>query len=131
MYFTVLLYCENVYYFHQFLLTKIFGNFMVQLNKETVHYLAKLCRIACTEEQENRLLHDMKGVLNYVELLNEIDTNGISPCSNVLESLDETPERPDTVSTPASREEFVKEFKKNLPQQIGGLARVPEVQKKG
>ncbi|MDB6081509.1 MAG: hypothetical protein JWO53_781, partial [Chlamydiia bacterium] len=44
---------------------------MVQITKDTVRYLAKLCRIACTEEQEDTLLHDMKGVLNYVELLNE------------------------------------------------------------
>lgn len=104
---------------------------MVQLNKETVHYLAKLCRIACTEEQENRILHDMKGILNYIDLLNEVNTNGVAPCCNVLESLSETPQRLDSVSQAPAREEFVKEFKKNLPQQIGGLARVPEVQKKG
>ena len=98
---------------------------MATLKKETVHYLAKLCRIACTEEQEDSLLHDMQKIIGYVELLNEINTDGVPPCLNVSECLSQTPQRNDVVGKTLSRDEFLK----NAPQHIGGMIRVPAVLK--
>ncbi len=100
---------------------------MADINKETVRYLAKLCRIACTEEQEEALLHDMQKIIGYIELLGEIDTEGkgLVPCNNVSESLTQAPLREDLTGEVLSREEFLK----NAPQHIGGLIRVPTVLK--
>ena len=98
---------------------------MADINKETVRYLAKLCRIACTEEQEEALLHDMQKIIGYIELLDEIDTEGLAPCNNVSESLIQAPLREDLTGDVLSREEFLK----NAPQHIGGLIRVPQVLK--
>ena len=96
-----------------------------KLSKETIHYLARLCRIACTEEQEEALLNDMQKILGYVELLNEIDTEGVDPCNNVSECHTQTPLRRDAVGSTLSRDEFLK----NAPQHIGGMIRVPAVLK--
>lgn len=98
---------------------------MADINKETVRYLAKLCRIACTEVQEVALLHDMQKIIGYVEQLNEIDTEGLAICNNVSEILTQAPLRDDVIGDVLSRDEFLK----NAPQHIGGLVRVPTVLK--
>jgi aspartyl-tRNA(Asn)/glutamyl-tRNA(Gln) amidotransferase subunit C len=100
---------------------------MAQIDKKTVKYLAKLCRIACTEEQEESLLHDMQEILGYVELLNEIDTKDAEPCNFVTEGLTQTPLRNDVVGPTLSRDDFLK----NAPLTIGGMIRVPPVLKQG
>ena len=98
---------------------------MANLNKETIHHLAKLCRIACTEEQEEKLLQDMQKILGYVEQLNEIDTSGFAPCVSVSEAVKQAPLRKDVTGHTLSREEFLK----NSPSHIGGMIRVPPVLK--
>src|SRR5437879_1212980 len=98
---------------------------MADINKETVRYLAKLCRIACTEEQEDALLHDMQKIIGYIELLGQVNTEGLDYCNNVSEILTQAPLRDDAVGATLSRDEFLK----NAPQHIGGLVRVPTVLK--
>jgi len=100
---------------------------MVQIHKETVRYLARLCRIACTEEQENALLHDMKEVLSYIDLLNEVPTDGVTPCNNVSMSCMQTPLRADTVKQTLS----AKDFFENVPQHTARLVRIPPVRGQG
>lgn len=96
---------------------------MAQLDKKTVKHLAKLCRIACTEEQEEKLLHDMQKILGYVEQLNELETDGVAPCNFVTECMTQTPLRKDVVEPSMSRKEFLD----NAPQQVGGMIKVPPV----
>lgn len=98
---------------------------MTQIDKKTVHYLAKLCRIACTEEQEEALLQDMQKILGYVEQLNEVNTDNLDPCNFVTTNLSQTPLRDDIVGKTLSRDEFLK----NAPAHIGGMIRVPPVLK--
>lgn len=100
---------------------------MVQITKDSVGYIAKLARIACSEEQKDKLLHDMKEILNYVDLLNEVNTDGVEPCNIVLDCLTQTPLADDTPGPTMSKEVFLK----LAPDQIAGLVRVPEVLKQG
>jgi aspartyl-tRNA(Asn)/glutamyl-tRNA(Gln) amidotransferase subunit C len=96
---------------------------MANLTKETVHYLTKLARIACTKEQEDALFEDMQKIVSYVELLDELNTEGVAPCNTVVQYVEKTPLRPDAVGQTLSREEFLK----NSPSHIGGMIRVPPV----
>ncbi len=96
---------------------------MATIDKATIKRLAKLCRIACSEEQEDALLHDMQKIIGYVEQLSEINTDAIVPCNYVASTLSQTPFRADVPGQTLSRDEFLK----NAPAHIGGMIRVPPV----
>lgn len=98
---------------------------MAKLDKETIQNLSKLCRIKCTEEEQEALLGSMQKILNYVEQLQEIDTENVKPLNHVLSDVVNV-EREDKVEKILPREELLK----NAPDQIGGLIRVPTVIKK-
>jgi aspartyl-tRNA(Asn)/glutamyl-tRNA(Gln) amidotransferase subunit C len=98
---------------------------MANLTKETVHYLTKLARIACTKEQEDALFEDMQKIVSYVEQLGELNTEGVTPCNTVVQYVDKTPLRQDVTGQTLSRDEFLK----NSPSHIGGMIRVPQVLK--
>lgn len=98
---------------------------MKQLDREMIKYLTRLCRIDCTEEEQESLLCDLGEILDYVEQLREIDTENIPPCNHVLEDIVNVM-REDEVGESMPRETFLA----NAPSQIGGLIRVPPVIKK-
>ena len=104
------------------ILIKLFP--MPHLDKKTIKTLTKLCRIHCSEEEEDALLKDLEGILAYVDQLNEIETADVAPCNQVIEGRVNVM-REDIVGEVLPRLEFLE----NVPQQIGGLVRVPSVLK--
>lgn len=97
-------------------------NFSIDNN--TIKHLSKLSRIDCTEEDCNIILKDLSSILNYVTLLDEVDTEGVAPCNHVLEDFVNVM-REDEVGPILSRDVFLS----NAPSQIGGMIRVPQVLK--
>lgn len=97
---------------------------MAELNKESIEELSKLSRIGCTEEEQEAILRDLKKILNYVEQLNEIDTEHVLPCNHVLDDIANVM-REDIVGETMPREVFLA----NAPSHTGGLVRVPPVLK--
>lgn len=95
---------------------------MAEIDKSTIKNLTQLSRIDCTEEEQEKLLKDLKSILNYVEQLNEIDTTHVPPCNHVLEDIVNVT-REDVVGDVLSRELFLA----NAPSHVGGLIRVPPV----
>lgn len=95
---------------------------MAQLDKKMIKYLTDLCRIECTEEEQESLLQDLKKILDYIEQLNEIDTENVLPCDHVLENMVNV-EREDIVGEVMPREVFLS----NAPAHVSGLIRVPTV----
>jgi len=97
---------------------------MAELDKQTIQHLSKLCRIKCSEAEQENLLESLKKILNYVEQLNEVDTENVKPCCHVLPDMQNVM-RPDVVEKPLSREVFLA----NAPSQIGGMIKVPTILK--
>ena len=97
---------------------------MAELNRELVQYLSSLARIACSDEETEALLEDLKKIVTYVEQLGEVDTSGVEPCFWVTEALSQTPLRKDI---PASCEMTRKEFLEGTPRQVAGLVSIPPV----
>jgi aspartyl-tRNA(Asn)/glutamyl-tRNA(Gln) amidotransferase subunit C len=95
---------------------------MAKLDKETIKQLTALCRIDCTPEEQASLLVDLKKILDYIELLDQIDTENVPPCNHILEDILNVM-REDTVGEVLSREDFLA----NAPSHIGGMIRVPPV----
>jgi len=52
---------------------------MTQIDKKTLEHLADLARIKITEKEEDKLVEDLKKILNYFEELRELDTEKIPP----------------------------------------------------
>ena len=97
---------------------------MANFNEQDFEKLTKLCRIACSDEERKKLLHSLQNILAYVDQLKEIDTEGVAPCSHVMETMANVM-REDRVGELLSRELFLA----NAPAHTGGMVRVPPVLK--
>lgn len=97
---------------------------MSKLTKESIKNLVKLSRIECSEDEQEALLGDLEKILVLFEELQEIDTEHVSPCNQVLEGMANVT-REDITGNVLTREEFLS----NAPSQVGGLIRVPPVMK--
>lgn len=95
---------------------------MAKLTKETIKNLVKLSRIDCSEEEQDKLLHDLEKIVAYMELLNDVDTKDIPPCNHVLEGMANVT-REDIIGETMPRDVFLA----NAPSQVGGMVRVPPV----
>jgi aspartyl-tRNA(Asn)/glutamyl-tRNA(Gln) amidotransferase subunit C len=49
----------------------------------TVKRVARLARIAVSEEEAERMTGELNGILGFVELLSEVDVTGIEPMTSV------------------------------------------------
>ena len=95
---------------------------MEKFNEKELEKLTKLCRIECTEEEKKALHHHLAKILQYIDQLNEVDTEGVEPCYRVLENLSNVM-REDQIGETLSRELFLA----NAPAHTGGMVRVPPV----
>ena len=95
---------------------------MSKVDKETVKNLTKLSRIDCTDEEQDAILLDLQKILEYFEQLQEITTENVAACNQVLENV-ENVMREDVIGQTLSRETFLS----NAPSQVGGMIKVPPV----
>jgi aspartyl-tRNA(Asn)/glutamyl-tRNA(Gln) amidotransferase subunit C len=74
----------------------------MKLTKEQVQKIAQLARLKLTPEEEERLTTQLTDILNYVDILKELDTKGVPETSQVTGLTNVT--RPDeargTLATP-------------------------------
>lgn len=100
---------------------------MAQLTRETVTTLKRLCRINCTEVEEEAILQDLNKILHYFSQLDEIDTEGVPTCNHILEDIANVM-RDDEVGEVLPRAVLLA----NAPPHAhtGGMFRVPSVLKK-
>ena len=57
----------------------------MQITKEIVEYAADLSRIKLTEAETEKLITELSAVLNYMEILNQLDTENTEPLSHIFE----------------------------------------------
>lgn len=96
---------------------------MAHLHEEMVDYLAKLCRVACTEDEKTSFLKDLNQILEYVEKLEACDTKGIEPLASVIQGQDALSLREDEEEEPLNREAFFS----LAPAHVAGLIKVPNI----
>ncbi len=100
---------------------------MSNFDHQSLEHLKKLCRIECTEAEDQDILASLQSVLEYVEQLKDVNTEGTKTCRYVLRGMLKNNMREDTPKDPLSRDQFLA----NAPDQIGGMIRVPPVLKPG
>lgn len=95
---------------------------MSKISAGDVKKLAKLARIAITDEEAKKFQTELEAILGYVEQLNEINTEGVEPTSQVTGLINVT--RPDEVHNyGVNRESLLK----NAPAQKDGYIQVKRV----
>lgn len=96
---------------------------MPNFDQSTLRNLESLCRIKCKKEEEEGLLNSLKQIIHHIEQLNEINTEGVEPCSYVLKEMQRPIMREDTAGEVISNELFLS----NAPDHIGKMIRVPPI----
>ena len=93
----------------------------MSVTREDVSYIANLARLSLSEEESRRLMNDMNKILDYMELLNKVDTDNVEPLEHVIEL--HTPFRKDVAEKPLDHELALK----NAPDADADFFKVPKV----
>jgi aspartyl-tRNA(Asn)/glutamyl-tRNA(Gln) amidotransferase subunit C len=56
----------------------------VDIDIDTVKRVARLARIAVTEEEAGRMTGELNTILGFVEQLGEVDVSGVEPMTSVI-----------------------------------------------
>ena len=59
------------------------GPFM-SVDKDTVNKIARLSRIAISDEEADKMVGELNGILAWVEQLGEVDVTGVEPMTAVI-----------------------------------------------
>ncbi len=92
----------------------------MQITPDLIKYLESLGRITLTEDEEKKVGKELQDILTYIDMLNELDTDGVEamshafPITNVL--------RKDEVKDSMTPDEIVA----NAPESQDGMFVVPK-----
>jgi aspartyl-tRNA(Asn)/glutamyl-tRNA(Gln) amidotransferase subunit C len=56
----------------------------MSITKKDVEHVARLARLALSEEEKDRYTAQLEGILSYIEKLNTLDTTHVPPTTHVL-----------------------------------------------
>jgi aspartyl-tRNA(Asn)/glutamyl-tRNA(Gln) amidotransferase subunit C len=56
----------------------------MSVDSQTVRKIARLARIAVTDDEVPGLVEQLNGILGWVEQLGEVDTKGVEPMASVM-----------------------------------------------
>ncbi|PIZ76713.1 Asp-tRNA(Asn)/Glu-tRNA(Gln) amidotransferase GatCAB subunit C [Candidatus Peregrinibacteria bacterium CG_4_10_14_0_2_um_filter_38_24] len=76
------------------------------LTEEQVRHVAKLARLKLTDEEVKKFAGQLSGVLEYVDILKEVDTEGVEITSQVT-GLKNVMRKDEVVASTATREELL------------------------
>ncbi|MEM1371505.1 MAG: Asp-tRNA(Asn)/Glu-tRNA(Gln) amidotransferase subunit GatC [Pseudomonadota bacterium] len=93
----------------------------MHVDEATVRKIARLARISVTDDEAKALVGELSGILDWVEQLDEVDTDAVEPMSRVVPI--ELKKRNDDVNDGAKQDAIVA----NAPMQDDGFFVVPKV----
>jgi aspartyl-tRNA(Asn)/glutamyl-tRNA(Gln) amidotransferase subunit C len=98
----------------------------MRITEEQVRYVADLANLKLTEEEFHRMTRDLEGILEQIDRLQEIDTEGVEPMAQVLFDAEETATLRADEDRPERR--FPNEtVLANAPLAAAGYFKVPKV----
>ena len=93
----------------------------MKIDKNTINKIARLSRIKLDDKESEDYIKDLNSILEWVEQLNEVNTENIEPLSNISSSV--LPKREDTSKDVNSSDEILE----NAPDKLEGFFAVPKV----
>ena len=91
------------------------------ITREEVRHVARLARLALSDDEAGRLVGQLSAILDYVKQLDGLDTRDVLPTSHAVEKG--TPMRDDAVEPFGDREALLA----NAPDRQGDFFRVPRI----
>lgn len=89
------------------------------ISDETIEYVGILAKLSLSDEEKEAAKTDMANMLDYIDMLNELDTDGVEPMSHVFPVNNVF--REDVVTNENEREAMLS----NAPEQKDGCYKVP------
>lgn len=96
----------------------------MSIDKETLYKVAHLARLNIKPEEEEKLQKDMSEILDWVDKLREVNTEGVEPLMHMTEEMNVL--RKDEVEASLDKNKALK----NAPQTDGEHFQVPKVLKR-
>jgi aspartyl-tRNA(Asn)/glutamyl-tRNA(Gln) amidotransferase subunit C len=93
----------------------------MSVSNEQVRHIARLARIAMSDEEIERLAPELNNILGWVEQLSEVNTDGVEPLTAVIDQKMRL--RDDVVTDGNIRDEVLA----NAPEAQHGFFAVPKV----
>jgi len=93
----------------------------LKIDKKTTLKIAKLCRVSVEEKEIEELSLQLSSILDWVEQLNEVNTEDVEPLSNV--SIGQLPLRDDI----HNKKDKSKDILDNAPDKMENYFVVPKV----
>ena len=93
----------------------------MSVDKDTVAKIANLARIEVSEDELESTVGELNNILDWVEQLSEVDTDGVAAMTSVVAA--DLPRREDKVTDGGYRDKILK----NAPQAEHGFFAVPKV----
>jgi aspartyl-tRNA(Asn)/glutamyl-tRNA(Gln) amidotransferase subunit C len=93
----------------------------MSVSPEQVRHIAKLARIAMSDEELERILPELNNILGWVEQLGEVNTDGVEPLTAVIDQKLRL--RDDVVNDGNVRDQVLA----NAPDAQHGFFAVPKV----
>jgi aspartyl-tRNA(Asn)/glutamyl-tRNA(Gln) amidotransferase subunit C len=94
---------------------------MAKITIQEVEHVANLARLVFDEEEKKKLAEQLGRILDYIEQLNELDTEDVEPTSHVIPMKNVV--RPDVVRPSLTRDDALA----NAPSDVDGLFEVPKI----
>lgn len=91
------------------------------INLEQVRKVAHLARLELEAEEEERFTTQLNSILEYFELLNELDTKDVPPTTRAIEVSNIS--RPDQLELFRDRESLLS----NVPEREDDFIKVPKI----
>ena len=91
-----------------------------RVDDATIEYVGILAKLELSQEERQAAKRDMSRMLDYVDKLNELDTQGVEPMSHVFPVHNVF--REDVVTGTDQRDQILS----NAPQQKDGAFKVPK-----
>ena len=92
-----------------------------EINEQFIRHIALISRIELTDEQISRFGKQFADILSYVDMLKELDTDGVEPMAHALDISNVLADDKVGESLP------VEKALANAPAQLGNLYKVPKV----
>lgn len=93
----------------------------MKVDDKDVQYVAELAHLDLTDEERRRMMRDLNSILDYVDLLNQLDTSGVPPMAHVVPDFDSK----DSANESAMRQDKLYGLRPSLPHEEA-LANAPE-----
>jgi len=93
----------------------------MSLDAKDVAKIARLARIRVTDDEKNHLAHELSQVMNWVDELQSVNTDGVEPMTSVVGARLKT--RADVVDQTNDRDDVLS----NATEPMAGFYTVPKV----